>query len=370
MGVRLNFDEQIYSERWLDFVRECPVAFAQVREDSLLDSWVANQLPNNSTGIVIASGGCTASWLHHQGKFDTLHLVDANAAQLALSELKIELLKNFDTTRRLEILGHHEMNPSERWAYISKILEKNYGGTEVLGATSIVAELGPDKIGRYELLFKRLTIELNRVANTSELFSFESVREQIEFLENGKAFKKQLYDVFCSVMSLPNLISLFGSDATQNMVVPFAQHFYDRTIWAITNLPVGNNPYLSQLLKGEFTDDEYYPWLHASRSVTETNIQYHHGHMARVLSESCLDFHFIHLSNILDWLSAREATELLNIAAKRLKSGGWMIIRQLNSNLDIPDLCTELLWHTEHSLNLQLNDRSFFYPRVHIAQKL
>jgi S-adenosylmethionine-diacylglycerol 3-amino-3-carboxypropyl transferase len=370
MSVRLNFDEKIRSERWLDFVREFPVAFAQVRQDSLLDSWVVDQLPNNSTGIMIASGGCTASWLHHQGKFDTLHLVDANDAQLALCELKIELLRNLDASDRLKILGHQEMNRSERLAYITKIIEKNHGKTEIFGPTSIVAEFGPDKIGRYELLFKRFAIELNCVATISELLAFESMREQIEFLENGTVFKKQLKNVFRSVMSLPNLISLFGQDATQNMVVPFAQHFYDRTIWAITNLPVGNNPYLSQLLKGEFTDDVYYPWLHASRSVPETNVQYHHGHMGRVLSESRRSFNFIHLSNILDWLSAKEATELLDIAAKKLESGGWMIIRQLNSHLNIPDLSAELLWHTEHSINLQLNDRSFFYPRVHIARKL
>ena len=47
-------------------------------------------------------------------------------------------------------------------------------------------------------------------------------------------------------------------------------------------------------------------------------------------------YDFVHLSNILDWLSPEEARATLDVAHAALRPGGWVLIRQLNSTLDIP----------------------------------
>ena len=49
-------------------------AFAQVREDPLLDLWVVNQFVSDARVIMIASGGCTAALLASAPKVARLHL--------------------------------------------------------------------------------------------------------------------------------------------------------------------------------------------------------------------------------------------------------------------------------------------------------
>ena len=71
---------------------------------------------------------------------------------------------------------------------------------------------------------------------------------------------------------------------------------------------------------------------------------------------------FVHLSNILDWLSPEDAAATLSAAHRALKSGGFVLIRQLNSSLEIPSLFPALRWHQEEGDRLQRMDRSFFYP--------
>jgi len=78
---------------------------------------------------------------------------------------------------------------------------------------------------------------------------------------------------------------------------------------------------------------------------------------------------FLHLSNILDWLSPEEAGETLAAAHRVLKPGGFLIIRQLNSSLEIPSLLPSLKWHMEEGRRLQLSDRSFFYPEILLASR-
>jgi S-adenosylmethionine-diacylglycerol 3-amino-3-carboxypropyl transferase len=78
---------------------------------------------------------------------------------------------------------------------------------------------------------------------------------------------------------------------------------------------------------------------------------------------------FIHLSNILDWLSPDAARATLAAAHRALKLGGFVLIRQLNSSLNIPALFPSLTWHHDEGRRLQLADRSFFYPQIHLASR-
>ena len=45
---------------WILEAKRLPLAFAQVREDPLIDLWVVNQLVTKAHVLMIASGGCTA----------------------------------------------------------------------------------------------------------------------------------------------------------------------------------------------------------------------------------------------------------------------------------------------------------------------
>jgi S-adenosylmethionine-diacylglycerol 3-amino-3-carboxypropyl transferase len=78
---------------------------------------------------------------------------------------------------------------------------------------------------------------------------------------------------------------------------------------------------------------------------------------------------FVHLSNILDWLTPAEASATLRSAHRAMKPGGRVLLRQLNSTLDGERLDSGLVWDTDWGRRLELADRSFFYPALHVGRE-
>jgi S-adenosylmethionine-diacylglycerol 3-amino-3-carboxypropyl transferase len=91
--------------------------------------------------------------------------------------------------------------------------------------------------------------------------------------------------------------------------------------------------------------------------------------MSEALRRSPGQYHFVHLSNILDWLSPAQATSVLSLTALALQPGGYVLIRQLNSTLDIPSLGPDFDWLAEESEKLLETDRSFFYRSLHLGRR-
>jgi S-adenosylmethionine-diacylglycerol 3-amino-3-carboxypropyl transferase len=77
------------------------------------------------------------------------------------------------------------------------------------------------------------------------------------------------------------------------------------------------------------------------------------------------EFDFVHLSNILDWLAPERAADTLQRARKALRPGGCVLVRQLNSSLDIRALGPHFDWQVEGARALHERDRSFFYRALH-----
>ncbi len=75
------------------------------------------------------------------------------------------------------------------------------------------------------------------------------------------------------------------------------------------------------------------------------------------------------MSNILDWLSPDEAQATLELAHAALRPGGSVLIRQLNSTLDIPSCGKGFSWQTEAAQALHAGDRSYFYRALHLGRK-
>jgi S-adenosylmethionine-diacylglycerol 3-amino-3-carboxypropyl transferase len=174
---------------------------------------------------------------------------------------------------------------------------------------------------------------------------------------------------FAEVMSLPNLVQLFGQEATRNPVRPFADHFAQRTREVIERLPPRSNPFLRQILAGDFDPSFRYDWLQEAQ-VLPARPHWHCGKMKELLeSMPAGSAALVHLSNILDWLSREDGQATLLAARRVLKPGGNVIIRQLNSSLDIPALEAGLLWDAALGRAMERRDRSYFYPQIHIGTR-
>src|SRR5262249_6918414 len=109
---------------WVADVARLPIAFAQVREDPLLDLWVVERIEGTARVLLIASGGCTAAVLAGSGRVGHLHLVDPNPAQIALARWKLALLETAESDRRAAVLGHAPMPARERAAELTDGLRK------------------------------------------------------------------------------------------------------------------------------------------------------------------------------------------------------------------------------------------------------
>ncbi len=346
-----------------------PLAFSQVREDPRLDLEIVENLPAVTKVMMIASGGETAVCLARL-PLDHLTLVDVNPAQLALTRCRFHLADHSATDRNMALLGHLPMPSKIRWQAWSEIFQQLGLSENVLAEPSVLAEFGADHCGRYEAAFR----ELRRLLAPQE-------KEIARFLQStdpasasriiapDTAAGTALESAFSRAFRLENLVALFGEEATRNPRHPFHTHFVRQLRDISSRQPPAENPWIWQLLAGKFSPATSYDWLQSQAPIL-TQPTYIHASMLDALNvsaEASLDF--IHLSNILDWLSTAAASETLAAAHRALRPGGRILIRQLNSNLDIPSLSHSLIWDRKQGERLQHADRSFFYPNILLASR-
>ena len=356
--------------RWVLETAQRPVAFAQVREDAILDQWVVEHLDRGSEILMVASGGCTAAALAAMPKVSRVHLIDPNPAQIALSRLKLRLLATAGATERLSILGHAPMSVGARRLRLTTELQALNLPADALGPIDLMAKVGPDHVGRYEVLFSKLREALSDAQDELvTLLELHDPAEQSRRADPATHLGRTLDGAFDSVMALPNLLALFGEAATRNCCEPFSRHFARRTRHVLATLPAADNPYLWQMLQGRFPKEIVYPWLNAASPSRMPEVEWTVASMADALPSFSEAFDFIHLSNILDWLAPDEVRATLELAWKALRPGGWTLIRQLNSSLDIQALGGRFDWQDRPASALHNRDRSFFYRKLLVGRK-
>jgi len=355
--------------KWLTVAATLPVAFAQVREDPEVDRMVLRQAQQGRRPLRVAmvgSGGCTAAMLAVLPRLAELHIIDPNPAQLALARLKCSLLA-LPPRRRLSLLGHRALAPQERLKALASIAGPDLAA---LGPRDLLAAQGPDHCGRYEHLFAALREKLSPVRREIRaLLRMSSPRAQGKAVSSQTPLGRALDSAFADVLSLPNLVRLFGPEATRNPAESFCRHFALRTRAALASMPARRNTYLWQMLAGQFPPGCAHPWLGLAAQAATARLHFTPLPMDAALAQAEPGFDMVHLSNILDWLAPDAAARTLDLARAALRPGGYVVIRQLNSTLDIPVLCPGLTWLKRESAALLKQDRSFFYRALHIGRR-
>ncbi len=346
---------------WALRAASLPLAFAQVREDPRLDLELARRVPAGGTVVMIASGGETAACLRRLPL--RLVAVDMNPAQLALARVKWELAGNVPADDAAALLGHLPMATGERRRRMKGLLDQLGMDEDVFGPPDWIAERGVDHGGRYEVCFAELRARLEPWRGELEAM----LNSEDPLMDFGGGW---LNEAFAEVMSLENLVRLFGQEATQNPRRSFSDHFAARTREVIGRMSPRTNPFLWQILAGCFPPGRRYDWLEDDRPVI-AEVEWRQGKMDAVLdSMAAGSADLVHLSNILDWLSPGEAEATLRSARRVLKPGGQVILRQLNSTLEIESLDAGIAWDVELGKVMEARDRSYFYPRIHVGSRV
>lgn len=355
---------------WLDTAVQLPIRFAQVREDPLLDMEVLRQAQPNCKALIIASGGCTACALNTLGRIAELVVVDPNPAQIKLAQLKLLIQREVTGFERYKLLGHEPMNPEHRWTRLAQIASENDLELQSIGPRHVLASRGLDFIGRYEMLFGEVSRRLEPDhENIVRLLKQENEVERILTLGTMVDFVSRLRDTLHDVMDLANLVELFGEEATQNRLQDFSSHFFGRINWAINRMPTHSNHFLWQVLLNRSPPHHTVPWLRMPLPDRVAQVEFHTCSIEEYLIKSEQTFNYIHLSNVLDWLTDEQARCLLSSTWNHLASGGYTLIRQLNSDLNIRGLNDQLEWLVPDANEMLARDRSFFYRNLHLARR-
>jgi len=355
---------------WVTEAAKLPIAFAQVREDPRLDKFVVERAGEGARACMIASGGCTAAVLVTLPNVAAIHLVDPNPAQLALTQLKLQLLQNSDRESRLAFFGHSSMSSRLRQMKLTQELASLGLPADILGPTDATHRFAPDFAGRYEQCFTAIQLELQpHREELEDALALTDLAEQTRRVAPNTVLGRRLDEAVDTVMALPNLVALFGEGATRNPVEPFSRHFAQRIRHAFATLPAATNPFLWQMLAGRYPAGHPADWFALPAPARMPEVTFQQAFMADALSAFAGEFDVVHLSNILDWLSVEEATATLELAAQALRPDGQVIIRQLNSTLDIPALGRMLAWDEATAAERHARDRSFFYRALHLTRK-
>ncbi len=345
-----------------------PIGFAQVREDPLQDEQVIKKYFQRPIKMVmVASGGDSASYLVGKGYLCKLTVVDTNQSQICLTKLKIHLL-GYTTEKRLNLLGCGNMPIEDQKKYLEVLMDLLDIPIECFGE---VDDMGLFQSGKYEAVFEALRSHLNDYKPYIEqLFELKDIDEQVRMVASTTAFGRALDMAFGEVMSQKNLEKIFGKGATGNRLEDFHIHFVKKTRLYLSRHLASGSPFFAQMFLGRFHNNIHYPWLSLPKTQVGLQLCYIQKTMQAYLkSLKKSKYDVVHLSNILDWLPVGEAKETLSLAYKALKPGGIVLIRQLNSSLDIPKMCNKLDWNLEMGRMLGDQDRSFFYSNFYIGIK-
>lgn len=363
---------------WLSDAVASPLAFAQVREDPRIDVAIADRLRRSAKVIMIASGGCTAAVLSRLPHITHIKLVDANPAQLALTRLKLQLLAQAQPADRLALLGHTDMSCKERQRELTDRLNSLRLSPHVLGPLPDVARLGPDYCGRYERLFAALQSSISADAPLASsirgLLTVGGSQRQATSPADHPTLWSRLSAIFDDIFALPNLVNLFGEEATQNPRLPFASHFALRLASVLKRQDVSRNPFVWTLLHGRGKSGVHPDWVDLPAGLPSCALEAVQSPMIDALRDAKRlgeQYDLVHLSNALDWLAPADACATLQAAWDCTARGGWVVIRQLNSTLDIRALGEAVGWEWDAALSEVLHeaDRSFFYSALHIGRK-
>jgi S-adenosylmethionine-diacylglycerol 3-amino-3-carboxypropyl transferase len=368
LTVLIHADASTYAQQACTL----PIAFSVVREDALQDlAIIKRYIPEEEISmLMVASGGCTAALLAAQAPLADLTLVDPNPAQLALTKLKLQLLA-LPPQKRLEILGYCPMDAATRTTIMQGYMQALDIDQALFGDLNELAVCGVDFYGRYEQVFEQLRQELSAYKEEFEaLFACTDCTAQAERIASETALGRALDAALDNVMSQENLVTIFGQKATANRVQDFSRHFAQRIRLYVAHHLAAASPWLANMLLGHFHATAMFPWLSAVSSRPLPAIQYCNNYMHELLERSEPErYHVIHLSNIIDWLSPEEVEYMLQLAYRALKPGGVVVIRQLNSNVDVMQHGTDFAWDVARAQEFLATDRSFFYRNFFIGVK-
>ncbi|MFY9589202.1 DUF3419 family protein [Rickettsia endosymbiont of Halotydeus destructor] len=312
------------------------IKFAVVREDPLIEQTLIERITPQNV-LMIASGGCTA--LSLKSKFPKINftLFDINSSQIQLVKNKI---------KALECYGNHSFKEQ---------FNINFNNPK-----------GLNNCGEFESLFncfrQFLTEFILPKKNILDIFLED---EDPNILLNNK-YWSVAFDLFFS-NSL--LLAMFGPAAIQHAEPNSYPRYFQKAFEnGFYRKDYKKNYFLHHMFLGYYLDNinaqPYY--LHKKNQ----NIQFEYINDKLLNVENINKFQLVSLSNIFDWMSEEEVLTHLKYLENNLLSGTYIIFRQLNNTKNYLSKVHGFKNHNQLENALLINDKSLFYNKINIWEKV
>jgi len=312
------------------------IKFAVVREDPSVEQAILNLAPIKNV-LMIASGGCTALSLKSLFPNIRFQLFDNNPNQIQLVKEKVENLQknNHDSFKKLFNIGCD-------------------------------VKTGLNNCGEFESLFRSFRKFLTEfILSQDALENILLKKSSNKNLINNK-YWPVAFDLFFS-NSL--LLAMFGPDAIQHAKPnSYPRYFQNALEKGLCRNDVATNYFLHHIFLGRYIDSinslPYYLYNNNAHLKFEyTN--------KTLLDISNIDqFGLVSLSNIFDWMPEQAILTCLKYLETNLTPGSFVVFRQLNNDKNYLASISGFKSHNQLSCDLLIKDRSLFYNKINILEKI
>ncbi len=317
------------------------VKFAVVREDPDIEALIIKKF-NCRNALLIASGGCVA--LSLKNMFDNLDitLFDLNTNQIDLIKSKVSKLKIADKDLTNSVFN--------------------------IGSDSCKSLNG---CGEFESLFRGFR---------NFIFEFIASEEKVKTIFLGtELLAKEIIDeivankywpvAFDLYFSNSLLIAMFGQDAIQH-AEPNSYPSYFKNVLENGLIRPGfqNNYFLQHIFLGYYLDNKESLPYYLAFSGSDYSFNYINDNLLNIKGIEKYDL--ISLSNIFDWTDEEQTIYCLRYLSENMKKGAHIIFRQLNNSKDYTSSLTKFMANKDLERELLVRDRSLFYNKINILQKV
>jgi S-adenosylmethionine:diacylglycerol 3-amino-3-carboxypropyl transferase len=352
--------------------------FAQVREDSALD--VAAVVPTTKKHVVVVtSGGGTALAMLAAGA-RRVTAVDTNATQNDIAELQAVALAQLGSETAVAYLGGRRMKRRERLRLhdrtVREHLTPHARATWDQRRTAVAG--GVLRSGVTERFLGILAWILGHLVIPGRaqraLLACQNVAEQRRVVRSQ--WDNRRWRIFFRVLLNKRVCQKVYSPAFFEHVEPidFADQFRRAVEHGLSNLPVGDNYFLHQLLEGEWRPTCVPPHLTPAAAAELRDrigdLELVDGDLLSYLrSQPDGSVDGLCLSNICEWLSADVSDALLQEIVRVSAPDATLVIRNFVGWTEIPESLQDLIavdWLRSDQYSQR--DRSLVQRRMLIAR--
>jgi S-adenosylmethionine:diacylglycerol 3-amino-3-carboxypropyl transferase len=349
-----------------------------VSQDDIRSELRALDLKENDRVLCIASAGeIPLELLVNSPGSVKIVASDIAISQLHLTRLKLSAAIHLETEEAARFLGFMPAESSERETWFQKV-EPGLSVAEIKfwNEHKSIFKYGPVNLGKYETYMRRFSplgrLLLGGHKKLTGLFETNTIEEQKSYFDN--VLRAGLLKNLFKIMFHPKFYKKRGI-SEQGLIhwkdQPLALQFYEQFSNFCTNTPVRENWMLQFVLFNRVLFEASLPdYLQpdgrsrlreeserlrfTEKSVTECMLASETGYYNKFA-----------LSNVSDWLTAEDFTELLQLIAQRAGPDSRGLIRYIHSaKVTDPDLTDTLGFDKEAGQILLAEDRFPFYRLI------